>query len=245
MPDSLSQIPALSFPPRRPTPHDEGRNIALPLFLLVPARAGPQRTSGRGARRRRALKQGSALICSSPETSLAPGWVRSTAGVENPPRGCGCPGGRAWRGEEVGLWPGAAGRQMTEGNGQIQGRPSSPPLPALGAGRRMRLLYVGHGLQRGEALREREIPAPKESLGQAGNRRLVLSSRAQRWRPFTPLPPHTPTPPHPFTADLFWEKSSRWGSPCPRPWGGQDVRSTPVTLAQKTKTRWIFSQQGH
>lgn len=65
---------------------------------------------------------------------------------------------------------------MTEGNGQIQGRPSSPPLPALGAGRRMRLLYVGHGLQRGEALREREIPAPKESPGQAGNRRLVLSS---------------------------------------------------------------------
>lgn len=124
---SQSQIPALPFPPGRPTPHDEGRNGALPCFLLVSARAGLQRASGRGARRRRALKQGSALICSSLETSLAPGWVRSAAGVENPPRGCGCPGGRAWRGEEAGLWPGAAGRQMTEGNGQIQGRPRFPP----------------------------------------------------------------------------------------------------------------------
>lgn len=169
---SQSQIPALPFPPRRPTPHDEGRNGALPCFLLVSARAGLQRASGRGARRRRALKQGSALICSSLETSLAPGWVRSAAGVENPPRGCGCPGGRAWRGEEAGLWPGAAGRQMTEGNGQIQGRPRFPPLPALGAGRRMRLLYVGHGLQRGEALRGREeIPArrsPRDKQGTDG-----------------------------------------------------------------------------
>ena len=61
---------------------------------------------------------------------------------------------------------------MTEGNGQIQGRPRSPPLPALGAGRRMCLLYVGHGLQRGEALRGREeIPArrsPQDKQGTDG-----------------------------------------------------------------------------
>lgn len=83
---SQSQIPALPFPPRRPTPYDEDRNGALPCCLLVSARAGLQRASGRGARRRRASKQGSALICSSLETSLAPGWVRCAAGVETPPR---------------------------------------------------------------------------------------------------------------------------------------------------------------
>ena len=56
---SQSQIPALPFPPRRPTPHNEGGNGALPPFLLVPAGAHPHLESGRGAGQRRALKQGS------------------------------------------------------------------------------------------------------------------------------------------------------------------------------------------
>lgn len=78
------------------------------------------------------------------------------------------------------MLPEAVDRRRRE-TGRFKDDLDPPPLPALGAGRRMRLLYVGHGLQRGEAPGERgEIPAPKESMAQAGNQRLMPLSRAQR-----------------------------------------------------------------
>lgn len=103
----------------------------------------------------------------------------------------------------------------------------------------MRLLYVGRGLQRGEAPRGRgEIPAPKESTAQAENQRLMLSSRVQRQRPFT-----ASRCTHPRTPSLRTcpgKRAAGGEPPRPQPWGGQGISATPVTLAQKTSHSGSF-----
>ena len=104
----------------------------------------------------------------------------------------------------------------------------------------MRLLYVGRGLQRGEAPRERgEIPAPKESTAQAENQRLMLSSRAQRQRPFT-----ASRCTHPRTPSLRTcpgERAAGGEPPVPNPGEGRVLAPHLSPWLRKQATLDLFS----